>query len=392
MAQSYSLSTHTLTILTSLLSLHNAVSTVSSHTTAGSLPLAVAALRDLQGALQRGAAPWIEQTDAWNALRRWGSDEQTRLEAAILGAFEACFEFVGTPEVIGTKLTLRQSVAAAPRGELLDVPVLLQALEDVFVLGGGGKKVDAQVARVAKHMLKYMITPFLEVNGRPDSVQRFEFVYEDQPGAKIATLQARATSTDGPQDPLASVSEFLAFFAKNTTLLPPSPYAASFTANLTPIIQQQVISLHLAPSLPAAIGQLASFLPTVTSASAFEATFLPSSGYFAFLPHGRVREEARVVQSWVDRVDKHWAKKVGDAALERVREQIRTQDWQGERVDTDVEVDTDVPGQKHTVKEPVLVSNKSKTIVKVADDLLSESLDVASISYVPLCRRWSVGN
>ncbi|KAK4048008.1 ribosome biogenesis protein ytm1 [Microbotryomycetes sp. JL201] len=402
LAQSYSLTTHTLTILTSLLSLHQAVSTVSSHTTAGSLPLAVAALRDLQSALQRGAAPWIEQTDAWTALKRWGADEHTRLEAAILGAFEACFEFVATsaqhsssslgssasPDYQGSKLTLRANVAAAPKGELLDVPVLLQALEDVFVLGGGTKKVDAQVARVAKHMLKYFITPFLEANGQPSTTVRFDIVYEDVPGAKTATLTPRLsseTSTSGPEDPLAVVAEFLTFFAKNTTLLPPSPYAASFTANLTPSIQQLVISSHLAPSLPSTITELSSFLPTVLAASSFEAKFLPSAGFFAFLPkdsRGRVREEAKVVQSWVDKVDKHWAKKVGDTALERVRRRIQLQDWNvQEIVRVKVRVETDVPGQTQEIEEHVPVSAGLKQVIAVAGDLLREAAAVASASF-----------
>ncbi|KAM0787866.1 hypothetical protein ACM66B_003918 [Microbotryomycetes sp. NB124-2] len=402
LAQSYSLTTHTLTILTSLLSLHSAVSTVSSHTTAGSLPLAVAALRDLQSALQRGAAPWIEQTDAWSALKRWGADEHTRLEAAILGAFEACFDFVATTspssgtttttQFEGSKLTLRSNVAAAPKGELLDVPVLLQALEDVFVLGGGTKKVDAQVARVAKHMLKYFITPYLEANGQPSSSSKFDIIYEDVPGAKTATLTKRVFDKDdtpaltsAAEDPLAVVADFLTFFAKNTTLLPPSPYAASFTANLTPIIQQLVISSHLVPSLPSTINELTSFLPTVLAASSFEAKFLPSAGYFAFLPkdsRGRVREEAKVVQSWVDRVDKHWAKKVGDTALERVRRQVQLQDWnEKEIVNVNVMIETDVPGQMQEIQEQEPVSKSLKEVVEVGRALLNEAVAVASASF-----------
>ncbi|KAK4053248.1 ribosome biogenesis protein ytm1 [Microbotryomycetes sp. JL221] len=403
LAQTYSLTTHTLTILTSLLSLHNAVSTVSAHTTSGSLPLAVASLRDLQSALQRGAAPWIEQTDAWTALRRWGEDEQQRLEAAILGAFEACFEFVQVTSTDsqnsfgGAKLTLRSNVAAAPKGDLLEVPVLLQALEDVFVLGGGTKRVDAQVARVAKHMLKYFVTPLLEANGQPDSTTSFDIIYEDDvQGAKIAILRKRSKSDDDDnkinqdKDVLTILADFLTFFSKHTTLLPPSPYAANFTANLTPIIQQLVISSHLVPSLPSTISSLSSFLPTVLNASAFERDFLPSNGYFAFLPkdsRGRVRDEARVIQSWVDKVDRHWAKKVGDSSLEKVRSKVKNVEWDKTslvNVKVEILVDDSEEGlEKATqmIDETEPVSNQIKDVIEVAQSLIKEAMAVASASF-----------
>lgn len=384
LAQTYSLSTHTLALLNTLLGLHTSISTVSNHITAGALPLAVAAVRELQSALTRGAEPWIEDTDAWKSLRRWAADEQIRLEGAVLGTLEACFDFTPSPGMAGATLRLRSSIAAAPKGEQLAVPVLLQALEDVFVLGGAGKKVDGHLARVAKHLLKYFIVPYLEANGQPTGGTQLEIVYGEEPGAATATLQPCASSpTMSEESPLTAISTLLTFFASHTTLLPPSPYAASFTANITPIIQQLVISAHLQPSLPSTIDQLAPYLPLLSAAASFESSYLVSSGYFAFLPkdsHGQMREEGKVIQSWVDRVDRHWAKKVGDRALERVREEVRQSDWEAEKRNVQIDVEGDVPGEMHVITEPVLVSVRTKAIVEAAEEVLKESMAVASAS------------
>lgn len=383
LAQTNSLATHTLTLITSLLALHTTISTVSNHTTAGSLPLAVASLRELQSALTRGAEPWIESTDAWNALRRWGADEQLRLEGSVAGALDGCFEFSPTTSTAGTTLTLRSSIAAAPRGEELSVPVLLQALEDVFVMGGAGKKVDAQLARVSRQLLKYFVVPFLETNGRPNDDGKLEIVYAEERGAWTATIRPRSTESEGEapdEDPLKEIATLLTFFATHTHLFPPSPYAANFTANLTPTIQALVISSHLAPSLPATIDLISPYLSTLSAASTFESSFLSTSGYFAFLPkesHGQMREEGKVIQSWVERVDKHWAGKVGDAALEKLRQEIVKGDWKGEMMDVEVEIEGE-GGRTKMVKEQMLVSVRSKELVRVADEVLDKAIAVGS--------------
>lgn len=382
LAQTYSLSTHTLALLTTLLGFHTAISIVSNHITAGALPLAVAAVRDLQGAITRGAESWIEETDAWKSLRKWAADEQIRLEGAVLGTLEACFDFTPASGTTGATLKLRSSIAAAPKGEQLAVPVLLQALEDVFVLGGAGKKVDGLLARVAKHLLKYFIVPFLEANGQPSSLSQVEIVYTEDMGAAVATLQPRTAEPPGQgEGPLDSIAKLLTFFASHTTLLPPSPYAASFTANLTPVVQQLVISAHLQPSLPATIDRLGPYLPLLSAAESFEAGFLVSNGYFAFLPkdsRGQMREEGKVIRSWVSKVDKQWAKKFGDRALSRVRDEIRQFDWEADKMIVEVEVEGDEPGTTHTITEPMLISKRVKTIVTTAEELLNESMAVAS--------------
>jgi hypothetical protein len=383
LAQTNSLATHTLTLINSLLGLHSTISTVSNHTTAGSLPLAVASLRELQSALTRGAEPWIESTDAWNVLRRWAADEQLRLEGSVAGALDGCFEFSPTTSTAGTTLALRSSIAAAPRGEELSVPVLLQALEDVFVMGGAGKKVDTQLARVSRQLLKYFVVPFLETNGRPNDDGKLEIVYAEERGAWTATIRPRSTESEGEapdKDPLKEIATLLTFFATHTHLFPPSPYAANFTANLTPTIQALVISSHLAPSLPATIDLISPYLSTLAAASTFESSFLATSGYFAFLPkesHGQMREEGKVIQSWVERVDKHWAGKVGDAALEKVREEFVKGDWEGEMMDVEVEIEGE-GGRTKMVKEQMLVSARSKELVRVADEVLDKAIAVGS--------------
>lgn len=386
LAQTHSLANHTLTLINSLLALHTAIATVSNHTTAGSLPLAVASLRELQSALTRGAEPWIEHTDAWNALRRWAADEQIRLEGAVAGALEGCFEFSPTTTTAGTTLALRSSIAAAPRGEELSVPVLLQALEDVFVMGGAGKKVDAQLARVSKQLLKYFVVPFLETNGRPDSDGKLDIVYAEERGAWTATIRPRTTVSSSAEEegadsnPLKEIATLLTFFATHTHLFPPSPYAANFTANLTPTIQALVIASHLAPSLPNSIDLIPPYLNTLAAASTFESSFLATSGYFAFLPkesHGQMREEGKVIQSWVERVAKHWAGKVGDGALEKVREEIVRGEWEGEMRSVEVQVEGD-GGRMRTVKEEMLVSSRSGEIVKAAEKVLDRAVAVGA--------------
>ena len=383
LAQTNSLATHTLLLIESLLALHSSILAVSNHTTAGSLPLAVASLRELQSALTRGAEPWIEQTDAWNALKRWAADEQVRLEGSVAGALDGCFEFSPTTTTAGTTLALRSSIAAAPRGELLSVPVLLQALEDVFVMGGQGKRVEAQLARVSKQLLKYFVVPFLETHGRPDSDGQLDIAYAEERGVWTATIRPRPSASRGPaEDPLKEIAILLTFFAKHTHLFPPSPYAANFTANLTPTIQSLVVSSHLAPSLPASIDLISPYLNLLAAASTFESQFLSSAGYFAFLPketHGQPREESKVIQSWVERVDKHWAGKVGDAALERVRDEIMRGDWSGEKMELEVEVEGE-GGRMTKAKDKVLVSTRSKEIVSAADEVLDRAIAVGDDS------------
>jgi hypothetical protein len=93
-----------------------------------------------------------------------------------------------------------------------------------------------------------------------------------------------------------------------------------------------------------------------------------------------MREEGKIVQTWVGKVDKHWAKKFGDQALDRVREQVRESDWEGEKMAVEVEVEGAESGTPHKISELMLVSTRAKTIVQTAEEVLNESMAVASAS------------
>ena len=293
-------------------------------------------------------------------LVRWASEEESRLEAALQGALEGCFDV--SPAAPGggatAALTLRESIAAAPTGPELPVAVLLQGLEDLAGITGRPTQTEVFLARLAKQVLRHFVAPFLESQGRVNigaseaaassaasAKPRVAFRLRDDGVVHAAEL----APTDEQVDAVPALSDFLAFFASHSSLFPaqgssdkPSKHAATLTAHLTPSLQSHVISSHLSPSLPASTSDLPAYLALVAAASAFESTFLPSHGLFAFLPSSlssssREVEEQRVIRTWAARVPQHWARQVGDRALARVRGAVKAWDWgAGETVEVDV--------------------------------------------------------
>lgn len=297
--------------------------------------------------MSEGADDWIEQLDSWRSLVKWASEEEVRLEGSLVGALEACFEFQGTAE--GAKLVLKSRMTAAPQGKELDLMVVMTSLEEM--LARSGKSINSHLARIAKQMMKYFLGPLFEADGRATTMKgRLGITYSS---AEEGSSTATRGFTEQSGSLLDEVKSFLTWFGAHSPLLPPSPYAAIFTAQLTPSIQSLVVSLHLIPSLPASISLLPEYLETLSSAATFESEFLVSSGYLSFLPAGEetIREEGRVIGEWMERVDQHWARKVGDSALEEVRELILTNDWKAEMVDIEIPVEVDVEVVKPIVEE-----------------------------------------
>lgn len=350
-------------LVSALLAFHSTVAALSEATTAGDLPKAVQELRSVSRAVEVGAEEWIEQTDLWKALIRWAADEEARLEGALQTAVEACFEIEVPTKDNGqtAQLVFRERVPAAPNGPELEVRTLLQGLEDLAAITGRKDQSDTILVRFAKQILRHFIAPFLEANGpRPGDTafakSRCEFVLDPTaPDTGISRMTLRPSSSSG-DDAIEGLSKFLAFLADKSSLFPlsidevPSKQAAMLTAHLTPSLQSHVISSHLMPSLPASVTALDAYTSVLAKATAFEADFLPSHGLFAFLPaslrrDGHEVEEQRVIRSWAARVPHHWARHVGDSALARVRNSVKSWDWgAGEVVDVEVREEEEMLG------------------------------------------------
>lgn len=363
LAAAHLLTTTSVALLAALLAFNTTVATLSDATGSGDLVAAVQAQRAVTRAVEVGADEWIEDTDVWKSLIRWAAEEESRLEAALQGAVESCFQVQPASTENGrvARLTLCERVAAVPNGPEIPVEALLRGLEDLAVITGRKDQSDAILVRVAKQLLRHFIAPFLEANGPPRSAAgaskpRLDFVVSSDPsrtGEHSISLQA--AEGDGAEA-IEGLSIFLDFVTMRSSLFPTSPsdttskHAAVFTAHLTPSLQSHVISSHLTPSLPVSIESLDEYMATLATANAFESEFLVAHHLFAFLPpslrrEGREVEEQRVIRSWATRVPHHWARHVGDVALARVRTSVKSWDWgAGEMVEVEVKEEEEMLG------------------------------------------------
>lgn len=366
LAASHLAATASVSLLSALVSFHSTTSALASATTAGALPTAIEELARVSSAVEEGAEEWIEHTDAWKALVRWASDEESRLEAALQGALEGCFDVSPASTAGGVAtLTLRERIAAAPNGPELAVRDLLQGLEDLAGITGRPAQTEKFLARLAKQVLRHFVAPFLEAHGAVKvgasgaqatavaQKARVAFRFRDDGALHVVELAPAEEQVDAVE----GLSAFLAFFTSHSSLFhaagsadKPSRHAATLAAHLTPSLQSHVISSHLSPSLPASTSDLPAYLALVSAASNFESTFLPSHGLFAFLPSSlssssREVEEQRVIRTWAARVPQHWARQVGDRALARVRGAVKAWDWgAGETVEVEVREEEEMLG------------------------------------------------
>lgn len=309
----------------------------------------MAALAVVRQQLASGDDQWVKGTETWEVLRKWAAEEDARLESALVGALEAAFSFENTAQA-DSKLVISERFAAAPRGELLSISQIIDTLDQLLASSTPPRKVDSHLARIAKQLHKYFLIPLFESGTHSKGAKTI--VYSQNGEERIATLQ---TEGPGHHDIIATTQQFLSFFATHSSLLPPSQFAPSFTVNFTPPLQSLILSDHLIPSLPTSTATLAPYLPTLEIAAKFERDFLVGSGYLAFLPRGRESscEEGTVVREWIDRVDIHWARRVGDATFEKVLQVVRGGDWEGQLVDVYVEEEIEV--EEEEVAEPKYV-------------------------------------
>lgn len=305
-------STHTVGALSTLLTFQTSITTLATHTTSGEL---LDSLESLHALLSLPTPPpWLASTPSWTSLDRWAASEETRLESALLSALDNCFE------ISLHSLVLRSATAAAPGGPELSVLELLGALEEVLLRRGAG--IDAFIGKIASRIQSNLVAPFL-------SSSSLTFSYSTSPST------AKLIPSSTLSSPLEALSTFLTFLASHSSLLPPSPYAPLFTKHLTPPLLSTLLST-LSSLLPSSSTALPPFLDTLAQATAFE-TSLPERGFMAFLPPGQGREEESVVREWSERVEGQWARRVGDRALERVREVVRGENWESTRVELELE-------------------------------------------------------
>lgn len=348
LAASHLLSTASVSLLSALLAFHTTTSALAAATTSGSLTSAVDALRRVTSAVEEGAEEWIEQTNVWKSLVRWAGEEDSRLEAALQTALETCFELTPASTSNGDKatLTLRERVAAAPKGPRLSVQEILGGLAEVAEITGRPNQTEGFLTRLAKQVLRHFVGPYLEASGGSRKGAPLSFMFEESAdGIRSAAI---GPSEGEERDTIVGLSSFLAFFTSHSSLFPtapsdsPSRYAATLTAHLTPSLQSHLISSHLAPNLPSSTSDFTTYLSLLSSASEFESMFLSQHHLFAFLPastrqQGHEVEEQRVIRSWAARVPHHWARHVGDDALSRVRNVVKGWDWaEGEMVEVEV--------------------------------------------------------
>ncbi|GAA5914746.1 uncharacterized protein JCM6883_001077 [Sporobolomyces salmoneus] len=386
----HSLSTHTVTLLSSLLSLHESISLLSDSITSGQLyPLALEHLELSIQAVEKGAEEWIEETQVWKGLVKWQSDEQSRLETILQNTFESAFEFslphpststsTSTDSTTTTSLTMNKRLKAAPNGPELSLFEVLKALDEVSQLTGTGKqssKVEGLLARVSKQVLRSFIAPFLESNGTVEweneaeetswsnKKEKLVFSYPESTSEGVHKVILGSTNSQEEEeevnsDPIEELSRFLQFFTTHSSLFSsPDPttsrYTSYFTASLTPSLQSYLITSHLVPSLPSSTTHLTSYLSLLSRSTSFESTFLPSLNLFAFLPpsssssQNSTTEESHILSTWARSLPQHYARALGEKALARVRNQVKNWDWAnpngGEMVEVQVREEEEMEG------------------------------------------------
>ncbi|GAA5988600.1 hypothetical protein JCM5350_005762 [Sporobolomyces pararoseus] len=376
----HAVSTHTVTLLSSLLSLHSTISTLSDSISTGQLyPSAVQHLRESIQAVERGAEDWIEETEVWKGLVKWQGDEQSRLETILQNTFESAFDFTSpstshsasvdpTTTMTTSELQLTSNLQAAPNGPILRLFDVLKGLDEFSELTGKQSRVEGLVARVSKQVLRSFVAPFLDSNGtiewhgdEKEAVEgrkktNLKFAYPEPTAEGVYKVLLETTTPleeEQGQGPIDDLSRFLTFFTTHSSLFDPnepsSRYTALFTASLTPSLQSYLITSHLVPSLPSSTRHLTAYLQLLSRSTSFELTLLPSLNLFAFLPSASTSsEESHILSTWSKSLPQHYARALGERALARVRNQVKNWDWAnpdgGEMVDVEVREEEEMEG------------------------------------------------
>lgn len=351
------LSTHTVTLISSLLSFHTTISTLSSSITSGQLyPTAITHLKESIRAVEEGAEDWIEETDLWKSLVKWQGDEQMRFETTLQNSFESAFDFSLTSNIneSASTLLLKSDIRASPSGPILPLIDIMKALDEFAQLTGRQSKVEGLLARIAKQVLRGFIAPFLEANGtvrwngedKLKSKLKFTYPESNEDGVKMVRLEK---AEEGEANPIDGLSNFLSFLTQHSSLFtsPTSRYTSLFTASLTPSLQSHLITSHLVPSLPSSSSSLSSYMTLLSRSTSFESTFLPSHDFFAFLPPSSSSEESHILSTWSKSLPLHYARALSDRALASVRNQVKSWDWGsegGEMVQVEVREEEEMEG------------------------------------------------
>lgn len=277
---------------------------------------------------------WIKETEAWRALKKWMEDEEDRLEVALIEAFDGCFIF-STSEGPTAKLLIQRGVVSRSSGQLIPTVVILESLDQLLKAGSVSKSIDQHIAKVAKQLLSYFIFPILASS----RTLAYQMSYNDSQGESTIILMPAKDNEglDVHGTVLPDLERLLTFFALHSNLMQHPTYSRIFSAHLTPPLQSFIVSQCLQPRLPNSILGLGAYIPLLTLASTFESTFLSSAAYLSFLPTSAVGGDAYIISAWIARVDVHWAKRVGDGILERVRSEISKEDWEADVVEVFVE-------------------------------------------------------
>ncbi|GAA5883558.1 hypothetical protein JCM16303_005487 [Sporobolomyces ruberrimus] len=369
---SHSLSNHTVTLLSSLLELHECIATLSDSITSGQLyPLALSNLKRSIQRVESGTQDWIEETDVWRQFVEWQSDEQVRLETSLQNVFEDAFDFSlptlpSNDSETSSRMVLKKRLQAAPDGPVMRLGEVLAALDEFSQLTGRQSKVEGLLARISKQLLRGFVAPFLESNGtieweneeegaRENKAKlRFSYPESTKEGVETVVLERLPEGEGATSDPIAELSQFLTFFTTHSSLFtdPSSRYTALFTATLTPSLQSYVISSHLVPSLPSSTRHLTPYISLLSRSTTFESTLLPSLNLFAFLPSSSSSttstEESHILSTWAKSLPQHYARALGERALARVRNQVKSWDWAnpdgGEMVEVQVREEEEMEG------------------------------------------------
>ena len=352
------LSTHTVTLISSLLSFHTTISTLSSSITSGQLyPTAITHLKESIRAVEEGAEDWIEETDLWKSLVKWQGDEQMRFETTLQNSFESAFDFTLPSNIneSASTLLLRSDNRASPNGPILPLIDIMKSLDEFAQLTRRQSKVEGLLARIAKQVLRGFIAPFLEANGTvrwsgdDKNKSKLKFTYPESNEDRVKMVRLETAADEGEENPIDGLSNFLSFLTQHSSLFtsPTSRYTSLFTASLTPSLQSHLITSHLVPSLPSSSSSLSSYMTLLSRSTSFESTFLPSHDFFAFLPPSSSSEESHILSTWSKSLPLHYARALSDRALARVRNQVKSWDWGsegGEMVQVEVREEEEMEG------------------------------------------------
>ncbi|GAA99492.1 uncharacterized protein L969DRAFT_47774 [Mixia osmundae IAM 14324] len=268
-----------------------------------------------QAASDEHETVWIQQTMQWEENLSSYREMDALLTQSLVDAFHGAAHVEGAKKSGTASLTVREVVpgSQAPNAE----PI---ALVDVLETLAKRTALEAHLTKLARRIIEGIVEPFLirqpvgnsKSGAMPRLVQTGESTIDLSSGSATSRLAV-----------LDDVAMLLAFLRQRFGIA--TDAFALFAAALMSLLLPLLIDKHLEAQLPSSFDGLVDYRALLDRARLFE-TELSSTGYL-------VSTEDRVLSRWADQAGVSWTRKIARQALEQVRRDVMSSDWEASMVD-----------------------------------------------------------